>query len=681
MRYVLYVLMVLMGAAHVGSADDALLCFADDLVGELDLDGGSLGVRDLTVHNGIAYLANRTDGLAIVDVSDAAHPVLLSTVQSFDFALDVTVNDGLAFVGTLGEGMLIVDVSDASAPIVVGHYDEPFDVYATVLQGDVAYLACHDKGIRVLDVSDPTAPNEIDRILTERFIIGLALANDRLVAPFWGEGIRLFDVSKPGDPVLLDTIEESDPYFDVAIDGDLVAVLNSHGRGELYDISSDTLDPYVTVEFPTMYGLMYDIDIESGHVFMANTTEGVMAYDVRDPNNVVHTFGYLFQREVYGLALSDGMLYVGGQVPSLSVFDVSGLQSPVIQTLTGFDRPPTLALSQGMMYAADPSTVQVNRVLSSGMLEFVTDFREPFSSGGIASVVADQDRLFIGNDTRADIAEYDISDPENPTLVRVSRIGNAVPRSMVRFGQYLVTGSGSTANVLDYTDGLNPVQVSAITVPNQVARLFVEGELLYIDLQFRGFMVYDLSDPSQPMLAADMSGTVSYTAMDVQGGVLYACTFQDGIDVYDCRDITDVQLVGHADFPSGASQIRAWGEYLYASSGSVKYGLFHLQDPLMPELVVLGGSLAYTFDVVLDGDYAYHSGNSYVTRDVIEVIRVFGCECPVDLNADGTLSFFDVAAFLSGYQAQDPLADWNGDGAWDYFDVSGFLMDYAAGCP
>lgn len=680
MRYVLYVLMVLMGAADVSSADDALLCFADDLVGELDLDGGSFGVRDLTVQDGIAYLANRTDGLAIVDVSDPAHPVLLSTVQSFDFALDVTVHEGLAFVGTLGEGMFIVDVSDPNAPIVVGHYDEPFDVYATVLQGDVAYLACHDKGIRVLDVSDPTAPKEISRILTERFIIGLALANDRLVAPFWGEGIRLFDVSNPVDPVLLDTIEESDPYFDVAIDGDLVAVLIRSQGGDVYDLSGDTLELYART-FNSSLGLLYDIEIQSGRVFLAHSQSGVSAYDVRDPSNVVHTFGYVFQQEVYGLAISDGMLYVGGQVPSLSVFDVSGVQSPVIQTLTGFDRPPTLALDQGMMYAADPSTVQVNRVLSSGMLEFVTDFREPFSSGGIASVVAHQDRLFIGNDTRADIAEYDISDPENPTLVRVSRIGNAVPRSMVSFGQYLVTGSGSTANVLDYSDGLNPVQVSAITVPNQVARLFVEGELLYIDLQSGGFMVYDLSDPSQPMLAADMSGTVSYTAMDVQGGVLYACTFQDGIDVYDCRDITDVQLVGHAEFPSGAYPLRARGEYLYASSGSVKYGLFHLQDPLMPELVVLGGSLANPFDVVLDGDYAYQSGDSYVTRDVIEVIRVFGCLCPVDLNADGVINFFDVAAFLVGYQTQDAFADWNGDGAWDYFDVSGFIMDYFVGCP
>lgn len=51
------------------------------------------------------------------------------------------------------------------------------------------------------------------------------------------------------------------------------------------------------------------------------------------------------------------------------------------------------------------------------------------------------------------------------------------------------------------------------------------------------------------------------------------------------------------------------------------------------------------------------------------------------LNGDGSLNFFDVAAFLTGYQAQDAFADWNGDGAWNYFDVSGFLMDYFVGCP
>lgn len=55
--------------------------------------------------------------------------------------------------------------------------------------------------------------------------------------------------------------------------------------------------------------------------------------------------------------------------------------------------------------------------------------------------------------------------------------------------------------------------------------------------------------------------------------------------------------------------------------------------------------------------------------------------CPADLNGDGTLNFFDVSAFLTAFQSQNPIADFNGDGLFNFFDVSAFLTAFNAGCP
>jgi len=55
--------------------------------------------------------------------------------------------------------------------------------------------------------------------------------------------------------------------------------------------------------------------------------------------------------------------------------------------------------------------------------------------------------------------------------------------------------------------------------------------------------------------------------------------------------------------------------------------------------------------------------------------------CLADLTGDGVLNFFDVSAFLSGYNAMDPSADLNGDGVFNFFDISGFLSAFAVGCP
>lgn len=56
--------------------------------------------------------------------------------------------------------------------------------------------------------------------------------------------------------------------------------------------------------------------------------------------------------------------------------------------------------------------------------------------------------------------------------------------------------------------------------------------------------------------------------------------------------------------------------------------------------------------------------------------------CPADVNADGSVNFFDIAGFITLYNASDPAADIAAPfGTWNFFDVSAFLASYAAGCP
>ena len=63
-------------------------------------------------------------------------------------------------------------------------------------------------------------------------------------------------------------------------------------------------------------------------------------------------------------------------------------------------------------------------------------------------------------------------------------------------------------------------------------------------------------------------------------------------------------------------------------------------------------------------------------------VYVFTTEhCPPDLTNDGTLDSFDVSAFLTAYNAQDPAADFNADGLFNFFDVSAFVEAYLNGCP
>jgi hypothetical protein len=92
-----------------------------------------------------------------------------------------------------------------------------------------------------------------------------------------------------------------------------------------------------------------------------------------------------------------------------------------------------------------------------------------------------------------------------------------------------------------------------------------------------------------------------------------------------------------------------------------------------------------------DGDVVYAAGLDDMGRiyafgvanstDLLATRFSFGSACPVDLNRDGTLDFFDVSAFLNAYNAMDPVADFDGDGEFSFFDVSSFLNQFNAGCP
>ncbi len=79
-------------------------------------------------------------------------------------------------------------------------------------------------------------------------------------------------------------------------------------------------------------------------------------------------------------------------------------------------------------------------------------------------------------------------------------------------------------------------------------------------------------------------------------------------------------------------------------------------------------------------------GDGSIVEAGIDDVQILGVSCssdtcPADINGDGALDFFDVSAFLSAYNAQDPAADFNGDGMFSFFDVSAFLNAFNAGCP
>lgn len=90
-------------------------------------------------------------------------------------------------------------------------------------------------------------------------------------------------------------------------------------------------------------------------------------------------------------------------------------------------------------------------------------------------------------------------------------------------------------------------------------------------------------------------------------------------------------------------------------------------------------------DLVIIEDHTQNlpgrGGTLVASVQLLPIVVAEPPECPVDVNGDDIIDFFDLLAFLAAYDKADDLADWNDDGTIDFFDVAGFLGDYSAGCP
>lgn len=91
----------------------------------------------------------------------------------------------------------------------------------------------------------------------------------------------------------------------------------------------------------------------------------------------------------------------------------------------------------------------------------------------------------------------------------------------------------------------------------------------------------------------------------------------------------------------------------------------HLEptDPQAPPTYVLPGADVITFTYV----------DPFIPPDPLK-------DCPVDLNCDDKIDFFDVLEFLALFQAMDEVADWDFDGDFDFFDVLAYLEVFALEC-
>ena len=111
----------------------------------------------------------------------------------------------------------------------------------------------------------------------------------------------------------------------------------------------------------------------------------------------------------------------------------------------------------------------------------------------------------------------------------------------------------------------------------------------------------------------------------------------------------------------------------YNMSGAVDFNDYYAIDLALATSI---GDTDYLASMEVDFNGSISTSEFSRAERLLDIIL-----CPADWDASGSLTVFDINAFVAAYSSSDPSADWDRNGVLNFFDTTAYIDDYNAGCP
>jgi len=593
--------------------------------------------QDIAVQGQYAYVAAQEGGLIILDVSDPANPVRVSSHETSGPAQCVAAAGNHAYVADGSAGLQVIDVSDPANPMHVGGYITSGSFSGVSVAGNHAYLAgsrqegaTWTNGVQVIDISDPANPVRVGGYDTSGYAQGVAVAGNYAYVtetPRWtgsnsvGGGLQVIDVSDPANPVRVGGYDTIGSAQGVAVAGNYAYLTetprwtgsNSVGGGLWVIDVSDRANPVRVGDYDTGGSAQAQgVAVAGSHAYVTgwhqgetNWINGLQVINVTDPTNPMRVGGYDSSANTVGVAVIGNHTYLAGGEAGLQVIDVSNPANPL----------------------------RVGGYNTGGWAEGVA------VAGGHACV----------SDGGAGLQVLDVSNPANP-----ARVGgydaSAWARGVVVAGNhaYVTDGKpylyGEGLVVLDVSDPANPLRVGGYDTSGSPVALAVIGNLAYVAdagdwfTTGEGLLVFDISNPANPVRMG--SYNTLPTGMAVVGNHAYLTDY-DGLQVIDVSSpASPVRMGGYATI-GYAQAVAVAGNHAYVAemprwTGSNYVGgglqVINVTDPTNPMRVGGYDSNANTVGVAVIGNHTYLAGG----EAGLQVIDVSDPANPVHVGGHNT---------------------------------------------
>ena len=309
---------VLFGLAAAGGPDVSAQILNTRLLSNLPLGAGN---GEVWAEGNYAYVARDTAGLAIIDTSNPAAPVLRNTILPLtnSHISDVQVINGIAYLAnevpqgtpTPHIGMFIYDVRNPLAPVELGRlewgagggYHLGCDAHSITVEvtptATNAYLSSGITGdLAIFDVSNPAVPVYLSEILMPiRSYNGQShdcvVANGRCYTSWLGGGFTVDDVSNPTAPVRLAHVPtaglNSEFFYHMALGngGQNLLVTTARVSGphpvKIFNILNLGAISLAGSFSSPGNAIAHQVSVLGKYAYIANLTDGLRILDISNP--------------------------------------------------------------------------------------------------------------------------------------------------------------------------------------------------------------------------------------------------------------------------------------------------------------------------------------------------------------------------------------------------------------
>ena len=558
-------------------------------IGSVDTPGSAYRIA---VSGTLAYVADVSSGLQVIDISNPASPTILGSVDTPGNALGIAVSGTVAYVADDSSGLQLIDVSNPSSPAIIGSVDTPGQASGVAVSGTLAYVGDWESGLQVIDVSNPAFPSILGSVDTPGQAWGVAVSGALAYLADYEGGFTAIDVSNPSSPKLLDSV--STPFYPVGVvlSGTL-AYVTDEAVLQVIDISNPNhLSLLGSVSIPG--ATLWSVALSGTLAYVAAGEGGVQVIDVSNPASPQLVGGRAIPGQALDIVISGTQAYVADYLLGLQVIDVSNPASPVIGK-SGW-------LSE-----------EIHGISASGSIVYVAD-------GG------------------AGLRLIDVSNPVYPRFLgSVDTPGYAAAVAVSGTWAY-VADTESGLQVVDVSDLDHPVIVGSVDTPGQASSVALYGTTAYVADGLSGVQKIDVSNPAAPALlggvgyyqihASDVaiSGTVAYVTDTHSCPDVKICGLPHfpGLAVIDINPANPPYSTGRLT-PGTPYVVTVSGTFAYVADGSLN--VFDISSPLSPVLRATINTQTSPTDVAISGMVAY------VTHYAgLELIDVSSPTAPVSLG-------------------------------------------------